>query len=245
MVMATFPLNIYSTRRAFSDCSADDMRYGDISEHRLKHEFDLINISNVVDPYTMTRLNPFHNPQSRFSGALGSQTGEKLTPEECANLLFAEMQTTSLPFAMVGPQRFLINKMLEHFRRSTGMPFCDMSLDMAYRDQIINDRSEDSTRQNVIDFFNKNMDYKNHGISKDKIHYLTKIIAGTVLPKFDSLADRINGLGITVHDVHATQIEVMNLEVSHEHWHARLKYKGQDHFGLDTNDILKIKFRQF
>ncbi|WP_332108020.1 DUF3289 family protein [Serratia rubidaea] len=46
------------------------MRYGDLSGDRLQREFRLKNISNIVDPYTLTRLTAFDNPQSRFAGGL-------------------------------------------------------------------------------------------------------------------------------------------------------------------------------
>lgn len=57
--------------------------------------------------------------------------------------------------------------------------------------------------------------------------------------------DKINGLGITVHDVHATRIDILRLDVTDSRWQAKVKYTGQDHFGLDVNDIRKLKFNQF
>lgn len=50
MTNAVFPQTIFSTQPRFNDYDANDMRYGDISETRLKGEFGLTNISNVVDP---------------------------------------------------------------------------------------------------------------------------------------------------------------------------------------------------
>lgn len=246
MAMATFPLTIFATQRIFNDYGADDMRYGDICERRMKNEFCLTHISNVVDPWSMTRLHPFHNPQSRFAGAYPPQTGEKLSPLECAELLFAEMQTTSLPFALIGPQRFLINKMLEHFMRSSGLPFRDLSLDMAYRDKIINDRSINSTRKAIIDTLSINIDYSAKGLPLKNLGDIKSAISNSILPKFDSLImDKINGLGITVHDVYATKIDILSLDVKDTYWRAKVRFSGQDHFGLDTNDIRKHKFRQF
>ncbi|WP_241630499.1 DUF3289 family protein, partial [Rosenbergiella nectarea] len=59
MSNALFPLTIFTTKLRFNDFSTDDMRYGDIPEDRLRREFRLNNISNVVDPYTLTRLTAF------------------------------------------------------------------------------------------------------------------------------------------------------------------------------------------
>ncbi len=245
MDLATFPLNIFTTQRMFNDYGADDMRYGDICERRMKNEFGLTHISNVIDPWNMTRLHPFHNPQSRFAGAY-AKPGEKLSPLECARLLFAEMQTTSLPFALVGPQRFLINKMLEHFMRSSGLPFRDLSLDMAYRDKIMNDRSINSTHKAIIDTLNVNIDFGIKGLPLKNIGDINSAINNSILPKFDSfIMDKINGLGITVHDVYATKIDILSLDVNGARWRAKMRFSGQDHFGLDTHDIHKHKFRQF
>ena len=160
MTLATFPINIYSTRRTFGDCGADDMQYGDISAERLQNEFNLTHISNVVDPFTLTRLTPFHNPQSRFAGLHGNQPIEKLTAEECASLLFAELQATSLPFSMVGSQRFLINRLLDHLKRSSGMPFRDNMLDRAYYDKIVNDSSTEGSLNKIKKKFDE--EFKNN-----------------------------------------------------------------------------------
>lgn len=59
------------------------------------------------------------------------------------------------------------------------------------------------------------------------------------------IADKINGLGITIHDVYATRIDLLSLEISEKSWRAQVRYSGQDHFGLDVNDIKNIKFSQF
>lgn len=246
MTMATFPLNVYTTRRPFNDYSADDMRYGDMCEYRLKTMFRLNHISNIVDPWSMTRLHPFHNPQSRFSGAYVKQTGEKLSPLACAKLLFAEMQATSWPFAIIGPQRFLINKMLEHFMRSSGVPFRDSMLDMAYRDKIINDNKLNNSRQAIIDTLNINIDFRRRGLPISRLGEISAAIDNAILPKFDAgIMDKINGLGITVHDIHATKIDIVDLKVTSHTWRAKILFLGQDHFGLDTHDINKHKFRQF
>ncbi|MBP2195904.1 YPO3983 family protein [Pantoea cypripedii] len=246
MAMATFPQTIYTTQRSFNDYGADDMRYGDMCEKRLKHEFGLIHLSSQVDPYTLTRLTTFHNPQSRFHGVYGGKRGAAVSVQECARILFEEMQVTSLPYACVGPYKHLINKMLRHFQQSTGAPFRDMQLDMAYRERILRDNSDSSSRLAIITGLNTCIDYTNKVLTKQSVDGLGFYIRDSILPKFDSLIlDKINGMGITVHDVHSTRIELLNLEIDGNHWRAKVKYLGQDHFGLDVNDIRKKKFNQF
>lgn len=244
---AVFPATVFTTQRRFNDYSSDDMRYGDISESRLKREFGLVNISNVVDPYTLTRLTTFDNPQSRFAGAYGSiHHDAKLSIQQCAQLLFEEMQTTSLPYSFIGPYKNLINQMLRHFQLSRGSGFSDSLLNTAYRDKLHSDyaaRKTTSVMKETIGLF---IDYSSKGFPHDRLDNLASAIKLSVLPKFDSLIlDKINGLGITIHDVHATKIEVLRLDVNDYGWKASVRYTAQDHFGLDVNDIRKQKFNQF
>ncbi|UJD80356.1 DUF3289 family protein [Serratia rubidaea] len=246
MSMAKFPQQIYATRNNFNDYGADDMRHGDISETRLKREFHLTTISNVVNPYTLTRLTAFNNPQNRFFGVYGKSSTGKISVQQCAKLLFDEMQVTSLPFSVYGPYRQLINQMLKHMQKSNGLPFWSALLNMAYRHQIMPDNSRNSSRLAVKAVLDAYIDYQKQGIPQSKVRAFYDAVNDTVLPKFDSLImDKINGLGITVHDVYATRIDLLSLDVIGTRWRARVKFMGQDHFGLDVSDIRKKKFSQF
>lgn len=244
---AIFPQTIFTTQRRFNDYGASDMRYGDISGDRLQREFGLKNISNMIDPYTLTRLTTFDNPQSRFAGVYGGiRRGGTISAQECANLLFKEMQTTSLPYAFVGPYRNLINQMLTHFQRSTGTPFHDDKLNVAYRQKLLSDYTKKNTKSIMQEAIGLFIDYKTKGLPQERLRDVKSAIGGSILPKFDSpVLDKINGMGITVHDVHATKIDILRLDVGERSWKARVKFTGQDHFGLDTDDIRKTKFRQF
>ncbi len=247
MSNATFPATIFTTQRRFNDFASDDMRYGDISEQRLKREFGLVNISNVVDPYTLTRLTAFDSPQSRFTGAYGGlNRGSKLSIQQCAQLLFEEMQVTSLPYSFVGPYRILINLMLKHFQFSQGSAFNHPQLNNAYRDKLHSDYSAKKTTAIMQEAIGLFVDYNKRGFPQDRLNDLASAIKISILPKFDSfIVDKINGMGITIHDVHATKIEIINLDVSSTGWQASIKFTGQDHFGLDVSDIRKKMFSQF
>ncbi|GLR08629.1 hypothetical protein GCM10007905_13480 [Mixta theicola] len=91
----------------------------------------------------------------------------------------------------------------------------------------------------------KYVDYKNLTYSQDIISLLNNAISKTRLPKFNSTSDNANGLGITVHDIYSVKIEVLALEFNEKNWQVRLRYRAQDHFGLDDNDIMQKKFHQF
>ena len=110
----------------------------------------------------------------------------------------------------------------------------------------MNDRSINSTHKAIIDTLNVNIDYGIKGLPLKNIGDINSAINNSILPKFDSLImDKINGLGITVHDVYATKIDILSLDVNGARWRAKMRFSGQDHFGLDTHDIHKHKFRQF
>ncbi|MBT0723030.1 DUF3289 family protein [Rosenbergiella sp. S61] len=247
MSNAVFPATVFTTQRCFNDLSTDDMRYGDMPEDRLKREFGLNYISNVVDPYTLTRLTAFDNPQSRFAGTYGGiHRGAKLSIQQCAQLLFEEMQVTSLPFSFIGPHRHLINQMLSNFQSSRGVDFHNPQLDIAYRDKLHSDYAVKKTISIMQETIGSFIDYTSRGYPQERLGDLTSAIKLSVLPKFDSLIlDKINGMGITIHDVYATKIDILRLDVNNYGWKASVRFTGQDHFGLDVSDIRKQKFYQF
>lgn len=240
-----FPVTLFTTKKRFNDFGAPDMRYGDLSESTLKHNLGLINISNVADPYRLVQLTPFDNPQSPFAGVYINRQPKMLTVKECASLLFDEMKRISLPFSLYGQYRHLINQMLNHMQNNTGAAFINGQLHLAYKSQILNDRNTNSTRNTIIKVFNRHASYINNAKAGTLIRELAENINSSMLPKFNAFADQFNGMGVTVHDVHATKIDLIDLEQRQNRWRARVKYTAQDHFGLDISDIQNKKFRQF
>lgn len=121
-----------------------------------------------------------------------------------------------------------------------------MQLNEAYKKQIINDNTRNSVMLAIKATLNTLVDYQSRGFPQENIDAFAMSIRDKVLPKFDSLImDKINGMGITIHDIHATRIDIQNLEVKGTRWRAKVKLMGQDHFGLDVDDISKLKFNQF
>ncbi|QKJ86885.1 DUF3289 domain-containing protein [Paramixta manurensis] len=53
------PCTIYQTQHRFNDHSADDMKYGDLTERQLRKEFDLDDVSDVVNPWTCEEVSIF------------------------------------------------------------------------------------------------------------------------------------------------------------------------------------------
>ena len=243
MAALQFPCTLFETQKRMNDYSARDMRYGDLSESQLKANFHLTNVSARVNPYSLTKITPFSRPQSMFHGSHAE--GEKITRQQCTQILFDEFRDLSRVFSVYGPYRHLIEKMITHMQYGNGQPFRNISLDRALYEQILNDRTEKSTLLKIKYILNKIIDWENNRLMSRGIKEVTDAILDGKLPKFDRLRDNLNGMGITVHDTWATHITLKSLHISNERYRAVVHYKVQDHFGLDNNDILKAKFSQF
>ncbi len=183
-------------------------------------------------------------PQSMFCCNLRGQ-GEKITRQQCAIILFDEFRSLSRKFSLYGPYSHLIEKMITHMQNGNGTPFRDVSLDRALKEQILNDRTDNSTFLRIKRIISKNTDWSNGFYPSEMKGEITRIICDSKLPKFDRFQDNYNGMGITVHDTWATHITIKSLHIDNNRYRAVVYYKVQDHFGLDSDDILKTKFSQF
>ena len=245
MTALQFPCTLFKTQKWMDDYSASDMRCGDLTEAQLKSRYRLDYISDRVDPWTFTRRSSMDRPQSIFCCNLRGQ-GEKITRQQCAAMLFDEFRLLSRKFSLYGPYSHLIEKMITHMQNGNGMPFQDMSLDRALKNHIIGDNSTgNSTRLLLKEAIRVNIDWENKNYPVKDRDELRKAILKGRLPKFDRPQDNFNGMGITVHDSWATHIIIKSLYIDNGSFRAVLHYKVQDHFGLDSDDILKTKFSQF
>ena len=242
------PARIYTTQRTMDDYDAKDMHHGDLSETVLKERFGLTDVSAKVNPYTLT-LTP-SAPASRYSGFYSySQTESKpvvVSREESARLMFDEFRALAKMFSFHGPYKNIITEMIDHMQGNSGKPYSSPLLDKALREQILNDYSDSSTLLKIKDVISAYLDstYSLYPvIYKDK--FREAIMEHTVLPKFDHLIDRTNGLVITVHDTWATHITLESLEVKGSSFRAKVHYRVQDHFGLDDTDVLNPIYREF
>ncbi|QHM76732.1 hypothetical protein C7M52_02715 [Mixta theicola] len=244
MEALTFPCTIFTTQRKMDDTMAKDMYCGDLTASQLQKYYYLTDVSEKVDPYTCTKLTPFNLPQSRFYNMRGGGK-ETCSPLECARLMFDEMRSLSWPFSMYSPYRQLINKMIDHMQYSCGASFRDASLDMALREQILNDYSDKSTLKLIKQIIDRNINYEGGFYPLEAKGWFNNTLQDSILPKFSRVKDSFNGLGITVHDIYALKINILSLKVSGKHWNARIEYIAQDHFGLDDKDIMRKLYHQF
>ncbi|EKM5065508.1 DUF3289 family protein [Cronobacter turicensis] len=242
---ASFPLVLFCTQRKFNDKSAPDMKSGDLTAEQLQQHFNLNHVSDRVDPYQLRKMTAFSNPQSRFAGIYGAGRGDLLTVDQCATLLFDELRNTAWPFSMYGDCREIINRIFSHMQHEKGADFQDLKLNAALRERILKDTTHNSTLLAIRRIISSGVDYTNKGFPQALTGQFAYTLGKLVLPKFNDLSDRFNGLGITVHDIHATQITLTQLRVEEDGWSATVKYQCQDHFGLDETDIRNPKFNQF
>lgn len=244
MAALQLPCTIFKTQKWMDDYNASDMRCGDLTEAQLKSHFQMLDISTRANPYTLTKITPFSQPQSMFHGSRGE--GEKITRQQCANILFDEFRDLSRAFAIYSPYRPLIAQMITHMQRANGAPFRHMLLDRALKDHIIRDNNPDnSTRLLLKEAISTAFDWENKSLQASKKDELRIAISRGKLPKFDRLQDNFNGMGITVHDTWATHITIKSLQVDNDRYRAVVHYKAQDHFGLDFDDISRFRFNQF
>ena len=244
MAALQFPCTLFKTQNRMDDYGAKDMRCGDLTEAQLKSHYRLDYISDRVDPWTLTRRSSMDRPQSMFCCNLRGQ-GEKITRQQCAAMLFDEFRSLSRKFSLYGPYSHLIEKMITHMQHGNGTPFRDISLDRALKEQILNDRSDISTFLRIKRIISKNTDWDNGFYPSEMKGEITRIILDSKLPKFDRFQDNYNGMGITVHDTWATHITIKSLHIENDRYRAVVHYKVQDHFGLDSDDLLKKKISQF
>lgn len=238
-----FPCVVYETQKKMDDYQAPDMRYGDLSAHRLMTYYGLTDVSTLVDPYTLQQL-----PRNNFHVPLYQPLPKRVTLSrgECIRRMFNEMRSLShMPFSLYGPYRYVINEMIDHLQYGHGQVFRSPLLNQALREQITQDSSADNTLTGIKGVLDAIIDKQKKTAPTSLKSLIKKRISGGRLPKFNRLEDRANGLGITVHDTWATHITITSLVFSPTSWRASVHYRIQDHFGLDDDDILNWEFRQW
>ncbi|MGV3345409.1 YPO3983 family protein [Enterobacteriaceae bacterium LUAb1] len=247
MAALQFPCTIFQTQKRMDDYGAPDMRYGDLSASQLKTDFHLQKVSANIDPWTLTKTSIRHvHPRAYAALNTLSSPEQKVTRQQCARMLFDEFRELSrFPFAIQGPYKHLIKEMISHMQNSDGAPFSSMHLDAALKAHILGDNTDNSSLQRIKKILTENIEWEEKYYPAASIGKIKAIILGGKLPKFDRFQDNFNGMGITVHDTWATHITIKSLHIEHNRYRAVVHYKVQDHFGLDSNDILNSTFHQF
>lgn len=128
---------------------------------------------------------------------------------------------------------------------TNGHDFSNATLNAALNHNIISDDTPNSSLKRIKEILDKNIDWKKRILPAEVIPQITLNIKGGTLPKFTRFQDNFNGLGLAVHDTYSTEIYISELSINNNEYSALIKYRVQDHFGLDQDDIKSWKFNQF
>ncbi|MEJ5176641.1 DUF3289 family protein [Erwinia sp. MYb416] len=209
----SLPCRLFETMNRMDEYSAEDMRYGDVSESRLKSDFNLRLVSALVDPYSGEKMTA-----SRYD--LNHWAPRPLSVKERTDILFDEFRDLSTIFSFTGPYRDLIKKLITHMQIGNGKLFSSHLLDSAYKEQIVNDSSENSSLLIIKNTLTKFINWELGQYDSENKHQFTRNMAKMILPKFNRWVDRINSLTISVHDVWATHITLKSLVIKGNHYSA-------------------------
>lgn len=239
------PYKIFSTYHRFGNFYIDDMKCGDLDDS----DFILLGLDDIserVDPYKLLRFDPF-STFNRMSIEFNRVVtpGTPITHQQCVDILFEEMKSLSEDFAQ-GKYSHIIGELIDHFHYGNGQSLRSLDLNHAYREVI-----EGVGTRDVLVKITNEIDH--HLIRKQKACIDFKFLADlrrkiskeTRLPKFNRFEDRYNGLGISVHDVYAQEITLVNFQRYAMSWHGLLHFRAQDHFGLGMEDIVNPLYKQF
>lgn len=237
------PYTLFKPVTRFNDDSTGDMQCGDMGEEELL-ALGLNDISEKVDPY---RLIYYDFPRPYMVDGVFSLTNldREISHDECVDILFTEMKELAKMFSFYGEYQTLIDELIGHFRYGNGSLFYSQQLNSAFHKRI-NIKTHNSPlliiKKCIEDEF-KN--HKREVYIPALLHKIQTKLLRSKLAKFNNLEDRINGLGICVHDIAAQKITLTNFQKYAIGWSATLHFVAQDHFGLDFADIKNKLYREF
>ncbi|WP_240149734.1 DUF3289 family protein [Erwinia amylovora] len=91
MSLLKLPCTIYQTQHRFNDRSTDDMRYGDLTEKQLRGNFDLDDVSDVVNPWAgqeVSIFSAFSKPRPKSKSEMAELLFNEFSSPVNASLLF-------------------------------------------------------------------------------------------------------------------------------------------------------------
>lgn len=119
-------------------------------------------------------------------------------------------------------------------------------LNQAYRERILKQSSQESPCNIIKKIINKYFIYDKKNIGGyDFITEVKRELHRSSLTKFNGFFDRVNGLGISVHDIYAQRISLHRIDIFENSWAAKITFEAEDHFGLDKKDITNYFYRRF
>ncbi|EOW6432871.1 DUF3289 family protein [Cronobacter turicensis] len=150
------PLTVFTSQKPFNDRNADDMKCGDLDEKTLKDRFKLYQVSPFID--YCTYRSPYDHPALRRLAPY--------TKERVIEMLFNDMKTQSKAFSFVGTYKGIITRLIDHMHYKDGADYYDLQMNQAYKEAILNDKSDDSML-NVIQEALNGFDYKKYQLTSE------------------------------------------------------------------------------
>lgn len=243
-LLMSLPREIFSTSHRFEDYHIDDMQYGDLDDWDF-YTLGLKDISARVDPFRCLQFDMMttFNSQALDFGHQQPQ-GRPISRQHCADILFDEMKELSVQFAK-GLYFPIIGELIDHFHYGNGQPWFGELLNRAYTD-VIRGAGTNDVLMKIRDEINKQLHSKRDARLDDFFFVRLKSeMQDSKLPKFNRYIDRVNGLGVSVHDIYAQQIKLVRFQRYAMSWEGLLSFKGQDHFGLGKEDITNTLYKNF
>ncbi|HBC7345046.1 TPA: DUF3289 family protein [Citrobacter koseri] len=243
-LLMSLPREIFSTSHRFEDYHIDDMQYGDLDDW----DFDTLGLKDIsarVDPFRCLQFDMMttFNSQALDFGHQQPQ-GRPISRQHCADILFDEMKELSAQFAK-GLYSPIIGELIDHFHYGNGQPWFGELLNRAY-EEVIRGVGTNDMLMKIRDEINKQLHSKRDARLDDFFFVRLKSeMQDSKLPKFNRYIDRVNGLGVSVHDIYAQQIKLVRFQRYAMSWEGLLSFKGQDHFGLGKEDITNTLYKNF
>lgn len=146
MSVLNLPCTIYQTQYRFNDHITDGICSEELTEKQLRGDFDLDNVSDVVNPWTGQEV-------SIFSAFSKSRTKSTL---EMAELLINEFLRLSIPAYSLGKHP-LFNNLVKHFYHDRGNGYSSTFLNSAYKDLIMSSQFSALSSLNIIKYLLDNL----------------------------------------------------------------------------------------
>ena len=243
-LLMSLPREIFATSHRFEDYHIDDMQYGDLDDWDF-YTLGLKDISARVDPFRCLQFDMMTTFNSQALDFVHQQPqGRPISRQHCADILFDEMKELSAQFAK-GLYSPIIGELIDHFHYGNGQPLFGELLNRAY-EEVIRGVGTNDMLMKIRDEINKQLHSKRDARLDDFFFVRLKSeMQDSKLPKFNRYIDRVNGLGVSVHDIYTQQIKLVRFQRYAMSWEGLLSFKGQDHFGLGKEDITNTLYKNF
>lgn len=211
---------IYQTENRMGDTAAPDMLHGNESQEKIESygfmkPFKQVEYTSPRDGMTQSSEDQFSLPSSEHFKRM----------RDLANYFSSSWIGT--------PTSGVFSRMVDKFESNEGGYYASPLLDDALQSHETTQAFHKALLQCLSENINDGKLSKN--IADITSQYM--IDNRLMLPQFNSIEDRINGLTLTVHGIWSMNIYVEDLEYKGDMVRGKFRYEIEDHFGLDPNDV--------